>query len=533
MKSVLFLMMRSVVVILLLVNQTAFSQSTAASTDLPEAGGQSQPASAGPQNAPPPWAIPHYRLLREEEDWSYLADPQLRGHDWADPLKYISLRPAENWYLTIGGEVREWYERYRNEKFGEFSYFPLPGQKSFSTNGYLKQRYMLGADFHLGNRFRAFTELHSGTVNGKEPAPLPVVDKNKLDFNQAFFDINLLTHPQGSPKLTLRLGRQQLHFGTGRLVSIREVPNLRAGFDGARVILNTHNWRIDAFATKPVFTKDGFFDDRADHTQTFWGIFGTGPVRRLPFNVDGYYFGLRRKFGAFAKGIGAEERHTVGGRIWRGGIPFVLGEGWDYDVEYAGQFGSFGPGIQINTYPFIFGFPSFVQSPTADTRAWTVSTQTGYTFNDTKLQPRIALNTGITSGDQHPDEPKLGTFFTPFPNGRFFGVIQTNGPLNVQGLRPSVTIQLPGRASFTADSYFFWRQSINDALYDVPGFPLRYGLGGARYIGAQPGAEFFWPVTKHISVDANYAYFLAGKFLHENPPDKDLSYVGLILFYRF
>jgi hypothetical protein len=162
---------------------------------------------------------------------------------------------------------------------------------------------MLGADFHLGNRFRAFTELHSGTVNGKEPAPLPVIDKNKLDFNQAFLDINLLTRPQGSPKLTLRLGRQQLHFGTGRLVSIREVPNLRAGFDGARVILNTHNWRIDAFATKPVFTKDGFFDDRADHTQTFRGIFGTGPVPRLPFNVDGYYFGLRRKFGAFAKGI--------------------------------------------------------------------------------------------------------------------------------------------------------------------------------------------------------------------------------------
>ena len=133
---------------------------------------------------------------------------------------------------------------------------------------------------------------------------------------------------------------------------------------------------------------------------------------------------------------------------------------------------------------------------------------------------------------QNPDEPKLGTFFTPFPNGRFFGAIQTNGPLNIQGFRPSVTIQLPRRASLTADAYFFWRQSINDALY-VSGFPLRFGLGGSRFVGAQPGAVLFWPITKHVSIDANYAYFAAGEFLHENPPDKNLSYVGLIFSYRF
>ncbi|PYS42526.1 MAG: hypothetical protein DMG14_03525 [Acidobacteria bacterium] len=47
------------------------------------------------------------------------------------------------------------------------------------------------------------------------------------------------------------------------------------------------------------------------------------------------------------------------------------------------------------------------------------------------------------------------------------------------------------------------------------------------------GAELFWPITKHVSIDANYAYFAAGEFLHENPPDKNLSYVGLIFSYRF
>jgi len=527
MKDVLLQFLRSAVVLLFVFScQAALGQGPPATTEVPPAIGQDQPSSARP-DAPPPWVIPRYRLLREEEDWSYLANPQLRGHDWADPLKYIPLRSRENWYLTIGGDSREWFESYRNENWGESSYFPPPGQKPFDTNSYLKQRYMLGSDFHLGTRIRAFTELHSGFVNWRAGGPRPIVDNNTLDLNQAFVDANLVLGEQDKPKVTLRIGRQQLHYGTGRLVSVREVPNVRASFDGLRVIVNTHNWRIDAFATKPVFTKDGFFDDRPDHTQTFWGTYATGPLPHVPFNLDAYYLGLQRKVGVFAKGIGPEERHTVGARIWKGGIPFVLGEGWDYDVEYAFQFGSFGPGFQINTFPFFIGFPK------SDIRAWTVSTQTGYTFTDMKLQPRIALNTGITSGDQNPDQPKLGTFFTPFPNGRFFGAIQTNGPLNIEGFRPSVTIQLPRRASLTTDAYFFWRQSVNDALYDVPGFPLRFGLGGSRFVGAQPGAELFLPVTKHVTADFNYAYFAAGQFLHENPPDKNLSYVGLIFSYRF
>jgi alginate export protein len=449
----------------------------------------------------------------------------MRGHDWADPLKYIRLGQRDNWYLTVGGETRQWFEHYENEYWGVPPVPPAPNEPPIDGNGYLKQRYMLSGDFHLGTRFRAFTEFHSGFVNWRAGGPRPIVDKDKLDLNQAFLDVILPVDQRNTSSVTLRVGRQQLHYGTGRLVSVREVPNVRASFDGIRVIVNTHKWRIDAFAAKPVFTQAGYFDDRQDHQQTFWGAFGTGPVLSAPFNLDLSYFGLTRDVGVFNQGIGPETRHTVGARIWRGGIPFVLGEGWDYDVEYALQFGTFGPASTF--FP-----PGFLSK--GNIRAWTVSTQTGYTFQDVKLQPRMAVNTGITSGDKDPRDPTLQTFFTPYPNGRFFGAIQQNGPLNVQGFRPSVTIQLPRRASFTADSYFFWRQSTNDALYDVPGFPLRPGnFSRGRYIGTQPGVEFFWPITEHATVDLNWAYFATGQFLHDTPPDKNLRYTGLIFIYRF
>ena len=178
-------------------------------------------------------------------------------------------------------------------------------------------------------------------------------------------------------------------------------------------------------------------------------------------------------------------------------------------------------------------FP-FIQFAKGDIRAWTISSQTGYTFEGVKLQPRIGVNTGITTGDEDPRDPDLQTFFTPFPNGRFFGAVQQNGPLNIQGFRPNVTIQLPRRASLTADTFFFWRQSVNDGLYNIPGFLIRPGdLTQARYVATQPGAELFWPATKHVTLGVSFAYFVPGQFLHENPPDENLRYLGLILGYRF
>ena len=80
------------------------------------------------------------------------------------------------------------------------------------NNGYLKQRYMLSGDFHLGNRFRVFAELQSGFVNFRSGGPRPIVDKDKLDVNQAFVDVNLGLDDQEKPTVTLRVGRQELHL---------------------------------------------------------------------------------------------------------------------------------------------------------------------------------------------------------------------------------------------------------------------------------------------------------------------------------
>ncbi len=61
-----------------------------------------------------------YSLLRENENWSFLKNTTLSNDFWA-PIKYIPLR-ADGWYLTVGGEIREVFERVGNDNWGKQPY---------------------------------------------------------------------------------------------------------------------------------------------------------------------------------------------------------------------------------------------------------------------------------------------------------------------------------------------------------------------------------------------------------------------------
>jgi hypothetical protein len=81
-------------------------------------------------------------------------------------------------FASFGGEARESYERFGNQNFA----LSVP-----SPNGYLLQRYLLHADFHLGSRLRLWTELNSSFENGRVGGPQPVTEEDKLDLHQGLW----------------------------------------------------------------------------------------------------------------------------------------------------------------------------------------------------------------------------------------------------------------------------------------------------------------------------------------------------------
>ncbi|MGH8471060.1 MAG: alginate export family protein, partial [Gammaproteobacteria bacterium] len=175
---------------------------------------------------------PKYQKLRYEEDYRYLQDPSKRT-DSFDPIKYVPLSEDGETYLSLGGLIRERYEYIHN---------PLWGQDPQDKRGVFLQRYMLHADVHVGAYVRVFGQLHSALESGRRGGPSPV-DEDKLDLHQAFLDIAL---PLGEGRtLTLRGGRQEMSYGSARLIDVRQGPNLRRSFDGARAVLQWHDLRID------------------------------------------------------------------------------------------------------------------------------------------------------------------------------------------------------------------------------------------------------------------------------------------------
>ena len=440
-----------------------------------------------------------YNLLRENDDWRFLADPSLRSDFW-DPIKYIPLG-CEACYVSLGGEIREAFEQVGNDNWGKQRYM----------NAFLLQRYMLHSDWHLGENFRVFIQLKSGLEDFRAGGPRPI-DEKRLDFEAAFLEVGN-THKKNWA--VLRIGRQELNYGSGRLVSVREGPNVRQSFDGVKIRSKAGAWNVDAWAVRPDLDKFGFFNNAPDHKTAFWGVYATRPVvsqRSRGVSYDLYYLGLDRKNATFERGTAAELRHTIGARLWR---PIATQEpGADFDYESVVQLGTFGSG---------------------NIRAWTFASDTGYSLTTVPLRPRFSIKADISSGD-NPGSHTLGTFSPIYPMGNYFGVLADTGPgpVNFIDVHPRIQMQLPHGISISTDFVAQWRENLNDGVYAVPGFLLVRANGSrARFVGYRPGAEVRWQIDRHAYLQADYGIFYAGQFLKEASPGRSINYLELWAGYKF
>ena len=444
-----------------------------------------------------------YALLRQDDDNGYRlnADSNCPADFW-DSLKGIPLGSDDRRYVTIGGQLREWYEQFDNAKWG------IGPQ---DENGYLLHRLTLFGDFQISDRVRFFVQLTNNMETGERGGPRPQLDEAKLFLEQAFVDIHI-AKPHDSA-LTLRLGRQELEFGSGRLVDVRDGPNVHQTFDGADLVWKSRLWHLDGFVTKPVLNFSPVMDDPPDHGTTFWGMYA---VRQSPFawfpsaNLDLFYLGIDRAKAAFDKGAGQEIRHTVGARFWGGRKAF------DYDHEGVFQWGSFAGG---------------------DIRAWSIDTNEGYNLRALRFQPRFGLKFLAASGDSGPASSTLGTFNALFPTGYFFGqgFINLNGLANLTHVGPNLNLHATKAVTVQFADDLFWRTNLHDGIYDLGGQILISGqANGKRYVGSQPSVGIYWQADRHLLVSAAYNHFFAGPFLKDTKsPGKNVNYVAISASYTF
>jgi Alginate export len=424
--------------------------------------------------------------LRYEEDWSLLADRDCKK-EAIDDLKYISLG-RKNWYLSIGGEIRYRYENYDNPGFG---------RDPESPNGYILQRYLLHTDWHFGRQFRLFTQFQSGLEEGRNGGPR-LTDKDIADLHQAFLDVS-----DSSQNLRLRIGRQEIEFGAGRLIGESEGLNIRRAFDGFRFTFKHGRWTWNSTLTHPVLLRPETFAI-PDHKQTEWGAGFTRAQEHGGWS--GYYLGLNRKVASFNGKVGQEIRQTLGSRIWNQGA-FV-----DYNTDFIFQTGSFANGHIL---------------------AGAVSSNDGFTLRNVALKPRFGVRFDYASGDSDRSSKNLNTFNPLFPNPMYSSLSALLGPSNLTDLGPTIRLALNSKTAITPEMPFYWRSSLHDGIYGFAGNLIRPGnLSSARFVGYQPGLVLEHAYSPHFSSTAGYFRFFTGRFLHETPPGKDVGYFYATLTFR-
>ncbi|SEP08789.1 Alginate export [Flavobacterium sp. CF108] len=434
---------------------------------------------------------PVFQKLRYDDDFQYLKADSTKT--WYKKIKYIPLGKNDKYYASIGGEIREQYFYTVNDKWGD---------ETTGGDGYLLSRYLLNADVHLG-KFRTFIEFQSSLANSKiDPSP---VDENELDFHQAFLDVDFIQNK--NQQLTFRVGRQEIAYGSQRLVSVRERPNNRIAFDGMKLFYKNNNWQTDAFYSHPVANKPGVFNDDFNDNAKLWGSYFV--IHKVPFiqNIDLYYLGLWKNRAVFDNAIGEETRHSIGTRIWK-----TKGN-WKYDFEGLYQFGK-------------------IESQNIS--AWTLSSNTSYTFENVKFNPEIGLKTEFISGDKNSNDNQLQTFNPLYPKGAYFGLVGLIGPSNLIDIHPSIALDLTEKLGFGIDYDIFWRSSIHDGLY-APNMQLLYSGDNTteRFIGTQLITNFDYNVNPFLTVSIEGAWFDAGAFLKEAGSGKDYFYTALTAQFKF
>lgn len=439
-----------------------------------------------------------YKPLRDDENWAWLRTrpPAQPPEDFWDPAKYVPLsKKREDLYLSIGAEIRIWGELFANEQWGGTEH---------ARDGSLLQRYMLHADLRLTRYLRAFGHLKSGVASFRLDGPrLP--DQDLLDIHQLYLEVALLPGAtiDDEPRLALRGGRQELSYGSGRFIDAREGPNVRVGFDGLRLIARPGPVRIDAFVVRPVRTEPGVFDDTWDSAQWLWGLYTT---LKLPWlTADAYYLGRQRDTARYEHATGPELRHTLGTRLRGKRSAFEL------ELEAAYQFGT------VGELPI---------------RAFTVGGEAVYQAAHALLKPRVVLGGGITSGDAGTGDA-LRTFSALFPRGAYFGLLSPNGPANNLGAHGALQVFLPASVSLLAEVWSFFRYSLADGVYSVPGALIRPGAKNPeRYLGTQLETWVAWSASRHLTVSGTYGHYWTGAFFQRSQPGQDIDYAAAWLTYR-
>ncbi|MFD2551132.1 porin [Bizionia sediminis] len=414
-----------------------------------------------------------FSLLRQDDKILIVAPKNAYQKLKAIPLGY-------NASLSLGGSYRFQTESFINEQFNK---------NQDQTDYWFLHRGMFHAHLKMASNFELFGELNSSLINSRED--ISPVQKDALSINQLFARYRV------NDRFNVLVGRQNMRFGSGRLVDVREGPNVRLSFDMVQLQYTYTNTKLTGFHAIPVHLQAGVFDnDSFENSETLTGLYWTQNWTTST-HTDLYVLHKKEDNKTWNNGTADDNRTSIGLRHfgnWKGLV---------YNNEFVYQLGSFG---------------------NQNITAWTASFNVEKKFN-TAHPFILGVKTEAISGDTNGNDTTLNTFDALYPRGAYFGRVARFGPSNLIDVHPYVETQI-GRVAIALDYVAFWRFSQKDGLYN-PALILEYpATNNGKFIASQLGAAAAFSATNFLQFTIETSIIFPGNFLKQsNKSDTLLHFV--------
>jgi hypothetical protein len=490
------------------------------------------PAPEVPETAWWPYAAPGRQLpLRPwrgvffENDFGFLDDPNAE-YVVGEELKNMDLRS-----LTIGKmylpdlkcddpgnvEIREYLPLAR-----------LPNPTRISYGGELRFREMDEAnrlrpggpargDYQLW-RWRQYLNLEiddwlrvyaEGIDASMDNNPLPItgIDVNRWDLQNLFLDVRLWNFDGFDDRpLWFRVGRQELLYGSQRLISPYDWANTRRNFEGLKIFTRGSDWDFDLWFTRPVNTAtigDGPISHFVDHfdspnmAHTFSGAWFT--YKAFEYQVFDLYWLWDWNAQFIQPNFAGGNRHTIGGR-WLGHDPVPgssMGRTWHGEVEGGYQFGN------------DFG---------KDVRAGFVVAGLGHSWDEAPWRPDVWVYYNWASGSNNLNGRTTNTFSQQYGDlHSYLGLIDNIARQNIIDINTRASVRPLPKLAFQTQHHFFFLANSHDVLYTVTGEPF-----GKPNTGSNVGDEFdllaTYTFNPNFNLQVGYSWFWYGAFVENNSP---------------